>query len=80
MKRSTHVGVKKLLDSDAEVFITAVDAGRAIADALKVERMDAMRMLWDAQKDGTLKARIIDGTTCVDARHVRALIKNWRQS
>jgi hypothetical protein len=80
MKASTPLGIKKLLEGNAEVFITAVDAGRAIADALKIERMDAMRILWEAQKDGSVAAKIIDGNTCVDARGVRALIRTWRQS
>ena len=80
MKRSTPAGVKKLLESNASVFITAVDAGRAIADALSIDRMDAMRMLWESQKANLLTVKIIDGTTCVDARGLRKLIKNWRQS
>ena len=80
MKAPTPLGVKKLLEGNADVFIRAVDAGRAIADALKIERMDAMRVLWEAQKEGSVAAKIINGDTCVDARGVRALIRTWRQS
>lgn len=70
--------IRKLLASDAEVFIRAGDAGRAIADALKIPRLDAMRLMWDAQRAGDLKARIIHNETCVDIRHVRSIIKTWR--
>lgn len=78
MKSAPPTAIRKILDSNAEVFIRAVDAGRAIGDALRIDRMEAMRMLWEAQKAGTLRVQIINGSTCVDARGVRALIKNWR--
>jgi hypothetical protein len=69
--------VEQLL-AGKDVFMSAVDAGRAISKELRIPRMDAMRLMWDAQKAGELRARIIDAETCVNVTQVKALISKWR--
>jgi hypothetical protein len=72
--------IERALAEGREVFVSAVDAGRVISKELRIPRMDAMRLMWDAQKAGELRARIIGAETCVDVRHVRDLIRKWRPS
>lgn len=74
----TVTKVERMIEEGHEVFCSALDAGRVISKQLQIPRMDAMRLMWQAQKAGELKARIINAETCVDVRHVKALISKWR--
>lgn len=81
MARDIHgEGVRQLLESGKDVWIRALDAGRAIAISLNIPRMDAHRLMWEAQRNQALESRIIDGHTCVQARDVRTIVRTWRNA
>lgn len=81
MKKQVRAdGVRQLLENDKDVFITAVDAARAIADALGIPRVEAHQLMWQAQRAGSLQAKVIANRECVNARDVRAIVMTWRNA